>query len=135
MPGFFPCALAKKKKKDHLFVSFYCLLNSLNILLCEYFCVTEYCSTTSFVKTLGFHNLYKLVSIQKMPIMRLRLFPTFGFGNNCIINITVREPLCISVIVSLGFIPRNGIARLKCIWIKFCSYRSKSPSIKALHSL
>lgn len=48
-----------------------------------------------------------------MPIMRHRLFLTFGIRKSHILNIVVGEPLCISITVSLGLSPGNGTARSK----------------------
>ena len=45
-----------------------------------------------------------------MLIMRHRMFPTLGIRNNCVLNITVEEALCLSMIVFGGFVPRNGTA-------------------------
>lgn len=67
---------------------------------------------------LVFYNIDKLLLIQQMPIVRLRLALTFSIrNNNCIMNIIVQKSSCVSAVASLGFIPRSDLLGQR-IWMK-----------------
>lgn len=111
LQGFFPSALAKKKKKwDQLSIPFYCFLNSLKFYRTHFFLSLNIALQYHFKDYVVLHDTDKLLAVQQMPVMRHQLFPTFRIRNNYVLITTAEEYFAYQWLVFLGFTPRNEIA-------------------------